>query len=105
MIPKEKLIRTPEYHLEKIQNELFRRMNHYMQKENLNRTQLAGRLGVTKGYISQVMNGNFNFTLKKMIELSLAIGAVPTVNFSDLEPVISSQSSVSSTQYPVSSTQ
>jgi transcriptional regulator with XRE-family HTH domain len=50
-----------------------------MDAEGLNQSQLAKRLGVSKGYVSQVLNGNFNHTVRKLIELSLAIGMVPVV--------------------------
>jgi transcriptional regulator with XRE-family HTH domain len=29
----------------------------------LNQSGLAAKLGVSKGYVSQIMNGNFNFSL------------------------------------------
>ncbi|MEZ4776500.1 MAG: helix-turn-helix domain-containing protein [Bacteroidia bacterium] len=77
MFKKEELKKYPEYWLEGIQNELFRQLHAYMEKEGLNQTQLATRLGVTKGYISQILNGNFNFTIKKLVELLLSIGKVP----------------------------
>ena len=75
------LVQTPEYWLETIQNEIFRQVKFYMEKNDLNQTQLAKKLGVSKGYISQILNGNFNFTLKKLIELSLAIGISPNIQF------------------------
>ncbi|MDX2247175.1 MAG: helix-turn-helix transcriptional regulator [Bacteroidia bacterium] len=77
MFKKEELIKYPDYWLEGIQNELFRQLHAYMESEGLNQTQLAARLGVSKGYISQILNGNFNFTIKKLVELLLAIGKVP----------------------------
>jgi transcriptional regulator with XRE-family HTH domain len=50
----------------------------------MSQTQLAIQLGVSKGYISQVMKGEFNFTLKKLIELSLAVGKAPAIVFKPL---------------------
>ena len=81
MRTKEELIKTPEYWMENIQNELYRQVKKYLEDNRINQTQLAERLKVTKGYISQVLNGNFNFTLNKLIELSLAIGLVPDLEF------------------------
>jgi transcriptional regulator with XRE-family HTH domain len=60
----------------------------YIKKEGINQTQLAERLGVSKGYISQIMNGNFNYTLKKMIELSLAVNKAPAFEFRELDKYI-----------------
>ena len=56
-----------------------------MNEKKINQTQLAKELNVTKGYISQVLNGNFNHSIKKLIELSLAINKVPLVEFYDLK--------------------
>jgi len=88
MITKEELQKTPEYWFETIQNELFRQLKEYIEKEGISQTALAEKLGVTKGYISQVMNGNFNYTLKKLIELSLAVGKAPVLEFIPLNEAI-----------------
>jgi transcriptional regulator with XRE-family HTH domain len=84
MLSKKELYRSTEYWMEGIQNELYRQVEDYMEQEGLNRTQLAEKLGVTKGYVSQILNGNFNFTLKKLIEISLAIGKVPVLEFKEI---------------------
>ncbi len=36
MKPKNEIIKSPDYWLTKIQNELYRELNHLMQKNNLN---------------------------------------------------------------------
>ena len=79
------LLQSPEYWTTKIQLELFSQMEDYMKENNLNRTQLAKELGVTKGYISQVLNGDFDHRVSKMVELSLAIGVIPQIYFEAVE--------------------
>lgn len=81
MIKREELLKTEEYWFETLQNEIYRMVADYIEKEDLNQTQLADKLGVSKGYISQILNGNFNYTLKKLIELSLAVNKVPSLDF------------------------
>lgn len=81
MLKKEELIQTPEYWLESIQNELYKQVTAYIKREGINQSELAKRLGVSKGYISQILNGNFNYTLKKLIELSIAIEVIPNLRF------------------------
>src|SRR6185295_15656137 len=66
----------------------------YMNEEGLNQTQLAERLHVTKGYISQILKGEFNYTLKKLIELSLAIGKVPRIDYKSISEILVNDSSV-----------
>lgn len=89
MLKREELLKTQEYWFETIQNEIFRQVSEYLEiNEEMNQTKLAEKLGVTKGYVSQVMNGNFNYTLKKLIELSLAINKVPVIKFQDIDELI-----------------
>lgn len=88
MYTREELFSSPEYWLEILQNELFRQVTEYLKSEQINQTQLAEKLGVSKGYISQIMNGNFNFTFKKLIELSLAIGKAPVLEFKPMDEFI-----------------
>jgi len=88
MIKRDELLKTEEYWFETLQNDIYRMVAEYIQKEGITQTKLAEQLGVSKGYISQIMNGNFNYTLKKMIELSLALNKVPAFKFKDLEQYI-----------------
>ena len=87
MLEQEDLIRTPEYWLETIQDEIYRQVSAYLKDNNLTQSQLAIQLGVSKGYISQVMKGEFNYTLKKLIELSLAVGKAPVLVLKPLEGI------------------
>jgi len=92
LLKREELVRKPEYWLETIQNEIFRQVTAYLKDNNMTQNQLAAQLGVTKGYVSQVMKGEFNYTLKKLIELSLAVGKAPVINFMPLAEIISTES-------------
>jgi len=88
---RDKLLKSKGYNLTKIQNELFRQLNEYIKKKGITRTQFAKELGVSKGYVSQVLNGEFDFKLSKLVELSLAIGKIPEIKFSSLEEVKSKE--------------
>ncbi|MEX2232314.1 MAG: helix-turn-helix transcriptional regulator [Cyclobacteriaceae bacterium] len=92
MFTREELLRSPEYWFEEAQNELFRQVVEYKERKGINQTQLAKELGVTKGYVSQILKGEFNYTLKKLIEISLAIGQVPKVEYGSLEKIIEDDS-------------
>jgi len=48
---------------------------------NLKKKDIAEKLKVSNSYISQILNGDFNFTLKKLIELGLVIGKIPYLEF------------------------
>ena len=59
-----------------------------MAQSGKNRTQLAEHLGVTKGYVTQLLSGEYDHRLSKMVELALAFGYVPQVTFVSAEKVI-----------------
>jgi transcriptional regulator with XRE-family HTH domain len=101
MFKREELVNRPEYWLETIQNELFRQVTAYLKDNNLTQNQFAEQLGVSKGYVSQIMKGEFNYTLKKLIELSLAVGKAPIIVFKPLIEIIHTDSEeVSSLETP-----
>lgn len=75
------LIKSPEYWHEKFQNELYRQLKDFMDKTGKSQNDIAKDLKVSKSYISQILNGKFNFTLKKLIDLSLYMGKIPELNF------------------------
>lgn len=83
MYKNEDLIKLPEFWMENIQNEIYFALKNYMREKKLNQTELAEELGFTKGYISQVLHGNFNHSVKKLIELTIAINKVPNINLTE----------------------
>ena len=94
MITYNELLKTPEYWITKIQLDLYTMMNKYMESNNLSRTDLAKKLGVTKGYISQVLNGDFDHRLSKLVELSMSIGMVPQINYIPVDKVFVKETKV-----------
>jgi len=45
-----------------------------MEDQGVTRAELARRLGTSQAYITRVLSGNANFTLKTMSKLALALG-------------------------------
>lgn len=88
MLTREEVLKSPEYWFEHAQNDLYGQVTAYMEKEGINQNQLAEKLGVTKGYVSQILKGEFNYTLKKLIEISLAIGQIPKIEYTPISEVI-----------------
>ncbi|MBI2968417.1 MAG: helix-turn-helix transcriptional regulator [Bacteroidetes bacterium] len=85
MFNKDELLKRPNYLLTTYQNEIYRKLVTYMTANNLSQKDVAEKLGVSNAYVSQIINGNFNFTLKKLIELGLMIGKVPALEFVEFE--------------------
>lgn len=81
MISKDKLLKQPNYLLSKYQAEVYRQLSAFMKDNNLSQKKVAKKLGVSNSYVNQILKGNFNYTLKKLIEISLLIGKVPSIEF------------------------
>ena len=85
---RKELVKSPEYWTTQIQLDLFELIENYCKKNNLSKTELAAQLGVTKGYVSQILNGDFDHKMSKLVELSLACGKVPVLQFIDIDNYI-----------------
>lgn len=85
---REQLLRSPNYWLAYVQNGLFKMVDNYRFVNRLKKKDLAIKLGVTRGYVSQLLNGDFDHKISKLVELSLACGKVPKITYCDLEQFI-----------------
>ena len=91
-ITRVELLRSKEYWTSDIQLKLFAEIERFMSENGMNRTQLADYLGCTKGYVSQLLSGDYDNKLSKFVELSLSIGKLPILEFEDVESYILSES-------------
>ena len=52
-----------------------------MQAKGMNRAELASRMGTSKAYITRLLRGDANPTVRSLVRLGLILGVVPTVTF------------------------
>ena len=52
-----------------------------IENEGLTRQNLADKMGKTRGFVSQILNGSRNMTLGTMAEIALSLGYKPEVKF------------------------
>ncbi len=90
---REELLRSPEYWTTKLQLELYARIEEYMVENKINRTELAKRLGVSKGYVTQILNGDYDHRLSKLVEIALKIDYVPRIIYEPFDTVIANNGS------------
>lgn len=81
---KKRFLKNKGYLLKKLQYEIFDQLKEYMEANKLNQTKLAERLNVSKGYISQIMNADFDHKLSKLVDIAISIGKVPSIKFEDV---------------------
>lgn len=79
------LIKSVEFWLTKYQILLFNELRKYLKENKMTQSDFAKEIGVSKGYISQILNGDFDHKLSKFIELSIAIKKAPMIHFESLE--------------------
>ena len=82
------LLKSEGYWIAKLQTGLYRELVSFMERTHRNSTQLAQYLGCSKGYVSQLLNGNFDHKLSKLVELSLAIGKAPVLEYKDISDYV-----------------
>ena len=66
--------RMPEYWEEGAVLDFTEALYIAMEEQGVTRAELARRLGTSQAYITRVLSGNANFTLKTMSKLALALG-------------------------------
>ena len=70
----------PDFVLEGLIIELTDQIVVSMQEQGVSRAELAERLGVSRAYITKVLNGHGNMTLRTLVRLALALGMAPEVS-------------------------
>ena len=78
---REKLLKDPEYAIEDIKGDLIMDVTEafceILETEGLTRQNLAEKMGRTRGFISQVLNGDRNMTLGTLAEMAYRLGYCP----------------------------
>jgi transcriptional regulator with XRE-family HTH domain len=88
MTSREELLKSKEYWLVEFQTRLFNIIHDYMDQKGLTQSDFAKQLGYSKGYVSQVLSGDFNGRISKLIELALAADKAPVLQFEELDKLI-----------------
>ena len=77
----------PDAFLYRIGSDFVSQLRHYMKAEGVSSDELARRLDVTKGRVSQVMNDPVNLTTRTALQFALALGKkVSLVAYDDGDP-------------------
>ncbi len=82
------LLKSKDYIVSTIQLALLNLIGDYKKKKKLKDYQLANELGVSKGYVSQLLNATFDHKISKVVDLALACNKMPLIYFVDLDEFI-----------------
>ena len=72
--------------LSRLVTEVTNEVNWRMREERLTRADLAGRMGVSPGRVSQVLSGGENLTLRTLVSLATALDGRFEVEFRPYKP-------------------
>lgn len=85
----DKLTSTPEgmraYQQERVILDVTELICELMERQGVCKSDLAERLGTTKGYVTQLLDGRANMTLRKVSDVLCALGAKLDVSAAPLE--------------------
>lgn len=73
----------PEYIAYGLMTELAAQVARKLEKEGLKQKDLAERMGKSPGWISRFMNDPTNFSIKKLVEIAVALGMELDVRFKE----------------------
>jgi len=85
---RENLVKSREYIISQIQLNLLNLIGTYKENKKLKDYQLAEELGVSKGYVSQILHSTFDHKISKIVDLALACNTIPLIYFVDLEQFV-----------------
>lgn len=75
-----------EYELARLPQELMTAITWYMKDRGVTKRELAQRLGVTPGRVSQVLSGDENLTLRTLAAVCAALDAHLQVELTENKP-------------------
>ena len=89
------LLRSREYWIADIQLKVFNLIEQFRSKKGWTKSQIAEKLGVTKGYITQILNGDFDHKMSKLVDLAISFDKVPILHFVDRSAYLTNEADYS----------
>ncbi|MCD4785381.1 MAG: helix-turn-helix transcriptional regulator [Candidatus Eremiobacteraeota bacterium] len=78
----------PEYQTEILLLDLNERICEWMEKQGVNRAELARRLGKSRAYITRMLNGKPNLTIGSLVKVASALGVKVEIGLASPSPPI-----------------
>lgn len=89
MLTRDELLRSSDYWTEIIQNKIYDSLIGFIKEKNISNKQMMELLGLSKGRVSQILNGgNLNYRLGTIIKLCLAIEKIPDFHLININDFI-----------------
>lgn len=86
---REKILNQSSYWLEGVNNLLYNAILEFMEQNDMNRTELASHMGISKGSVSQILNdGEINFSIEKVVQIALKVNKFPIFELKETRTLI-----------------
>ncbi len=79
-----------EFRFETIIYRLTEKIAQKMEEKKITRTELAKRMNVSSPYVTKILRGNANFTLRSMLSLADALDQELKIDFEEKKPAMQS---------------
>ena len=77
----------PEFILESVLFDITEKISLEMKKSGISKTELAQRLGKSKAFVTRILKGNHNMTLKTLLSISMAMNLKLNVDLKSTESI------------------
>jgi len=88
MFSKERMLGHPIFWVETIQNDLYRTVVQFKEKNGYDNEQLAKALGCTPRMTAQLLNGSINCSVKKLCDIVTKMEMCPVLKFTPIKQEI-----------------
>ena len=79
---------SPDYWANLFTLELTEDILKVMKNKKISQKKLSGLLGTSEAYVSKVLNGDENLSIKSITKLSLALGCVPHIHIAAKDTIV-----------------
>lgn len=85
METRKELVKSPEYITTVLRIQICDMVRNHLKENGLTQSEFAKRLGVSKGYVSQILNCRCDNRLSSLVKLALACGKLPDIEYRPIE--------------------
>lgn len=84
----QELLKTETYWVTRLQGLLYQAVHDYLKENNKTQKEFAQEIGVSKGYVSQVLNGSADHRISTYVKFAMACGVVPDLELITVEKYV-----------------
>ncbi len=80
--------KDPDYHFEGLQFDVMEQMLEIMEQKNVSNSQMAKKLKCSSAYITKLLKGDQNLTIRKLFDIGWALGQKLEVKYKPMKTTV-----------------